>query len=137
MFYHSSCQDSMGYAFDSTVTLFSPLVTSISESRLLRFLPTSHSSLLLRLMRSPVISPRLSCGLYPLIYLPHLLVLPATLGLHLFRQISPYFPVLYVISVRQTKGLPTASFRFHLTVDTLLFSYVLSRSLRTLETFTR
>ena len=28
-----------------------------------------------------------------------------------------------VISIRQTKSLPTASFRFHLTMDTLAFSY--------------
>ena len=29
------------------------------------------------------------------------------------------------ISVRRTSGLPTASFRFHLTMNTLAFSYVL------------
>jgi len=31
----------------------------------------------------------------------------------------------YVISVRQTGSLPPASFRFHLTVDTLALGYVL------------
>ena len=63
--------------------------------------------------------PRLRCTLFPLIYPPHLLVLPATLGLHLFWQTYPYFRALYVISVRRTKSLLTASFRFHLTMDTL------------------
>ena len=38
----------------------------------------------------------------------------------------PSIPASYVISVRQTRGLPTASFRFLLTVDTLAFSYVLT-----------
>ena len=88
-------------------------------SSLLWVLLTSHSSLLLRLMRPPVRPPRLRCGLFPLIYPPHLLVLPATFGLHLFWQTYPYFPALYAVPVRRTKGLPTASFRFHLTVDTL------------------
>ena len=63
-------------------------------SSLLWLLLTSHSSLLLRLMRPPVRPPRLRCGLFPLIYLPHLLVLPAT-----FRALSlladlPIFPSL-------------------------------------------
>ena len=63
--------------------------------------------------------PRLRCTLFPLIYLPHLLVLPATFGLHRFQPTYPYFPALYVVPVRQAKGLPTASFRFHLAMDTL------------------
>ena len=88
-------------------------------SSLLWALLTSHSSLLLRLMRPPVRPPRLRCALFPLIYLPHLLVLPATFGLHRFEPTYPYFPALYVVPVRQAKGLPTASFRFHLTMDTL------------------
>ena len=88
-------------------------------SSLLWLLLTSHSSLLLRLMRPSVRSPRLRCELFPLIYLPHLLVLPATFGLHLFRQTYPYFRALYVIPVRRFKSLPTASFRSHLTMDTL------------------
>ena len=88
-------------------------------SSLLWALLTSHSSLLLRLMRPPVRPPRLRCALFPLIHLPHLLVLPATFGLHRFQPTYPYFPALYVVPVRQTKGLPTASFRFHLTMDTL------------------
>ena len=64
-------------------------------------------------------SPRLRRALFPLIYPPHLPVLPATFGLHLFWQTYPYFRALYVISVRQTKGLPATSFRFRLTADTL------------------
>ena len=35
------------------------------------------------------------------------------------------FHALYVISVRRTRDLPTASFRFHLTMDTLAFGYIL------------
>lgn len=34
-------------------------------------------------------------------------------------QAHPSYHALYVISVRQTEGLPPASFRFHLAVDTL------------------
>ncbi len=76
-------------------------------------------------MRPPVRPPRLRCALFPLTYPPHLLVLPATFGLHLFWQTYPYFRALYVIPVRRTRGLPTASFRFHLTMDTLAFGYTL------------
>ncbi len=43
----------------------------------------------------------------------------AALGLHLFWQTYPYFRALYVVPVRRTKSLLTASFRFHLTMDTL------------------
>ena len=77
--------------------------------------------------------PRLRCTLFPLIYPPHLLVLPATLGLHLLLQTYPYFRALYVIPVRRTKSLPTASFRFHLTMDTLavqLYTSSLPRRVR-------
>ena len=63
--------------------------------------------------------PRLRCTLFPLIYPPHLLVLPATFGLYLLLQTYPYFRALYVIPVRRTKSLLTASFRFHLAMDTL------------------
>ncbi len=107
------------------------LITGTSS--LLWLLLTSHSSLLLRLMIPPVRPPRLRCTLFPLIYPPHLLVLPATFGLHLFLQTYPYFRALYVISVRRTKGLPTASFRFHLTMDTLavqLYTSSLPRRVR-------
>jgi hypothetical protein len=99
----------------------SPLCSTpiTGASSLLWALLTSHSSLLLRLMGPPVRPPRLRCTLFPLIYLPHLLVLPATFGLHRFWPTYPYFPALYVVPVRQAKGLLTASFRFHLTMDTL------------------
>ena len=70
-------------------------------------------------MKPPVRPPRLRCGLFPSMYLPHLLVLPATFGLQRFQPPYPYFPALYVVSVRQVRGLPTASSRFHLTMDTL------------------
>ena len=70
-------------------------------------------------MEPPARPPRLRCWLFPLIYPPHLLVLLATFGLHLFKQTYPYFPAFYAVPVRRTKGLPTASFRFHLTVNTL------------------
>ena len=88
-------------------------------STLLWVLLTSHSSLLLRLMKPPVRPPRLRCALFPLIYLPHLLVLSATFGLHRFLPTYPHFPALYAVPVRQAKGLLTASFRFHLAMDTL------------------
>ena len=77
--------------------------------------------------------PRLRCTLFPLIYPPHLLVLPATFGLHLLLQTYPYFRALYVISVRRTKSLLTASFRFHLSMDTLavrLYTSSLPRRVR-------
>src|SRR5699024_9049626 len=32
----------------------------------------------------------------------------------------------YMISVRQTRGLPKASFRFHITMDTLAIGYALT-----------
>ena len=70
-------------------------------------------------MKPPVRPPRLRCGLFPSMYLPHLLVLPATFGLQRFLPPYPYFPALYVISVRQVRGLPAASSRFHLAMDTL------------------
>ena len=77
--------------------------------------------------------PRLRCTLFPLIYPPHLLVLPATFGLYLLLQTYPYFRALYVISVRRTKSLLTASFRFHLAMDTLavqLYTSSLPRRVR-------
>ena len=47
-------------------------------SSLLWLLLTSHNSLLLRLMRPPVRPPQLRCVFFSSMYLPHLLVLPAT-----------------------------------------------------------
>ncbi|WP_235389485.1 hypothetical protein, partial [Enterocloster clostridioformis] len=71
--------------------------------------------------------------LFTFIYPPHLLLLPATSGLYLLLQTYPYFRALYVIPVHRTKGLPTASFRFHLTMDTLavqLYTSSLPRRVR-------
>ena len=84
-------------------------------------------------MRPPVRPLRLRCALFPLIYPLHLLVLPATFGLHLFWQTYPYFRTLYVIPVRRTKSLLAASFRFHLAMDTLavqLYTSLLPRCVR-------
>ena len=83
--------------------------------------------------KTPVRPPHLRCTLFPLIYPPHLLVLPATFGLHILLQTYPHFRALYVISVRRTKSLLTASFRFHLTMDTLavqLYTSSLPRRVR-------
>ena len=83
--------------------------------------------------KTPVRPPHLRCTLFPLIYPPHLLVLPATFGLHLLLQTYPHFRALYVISVRRTKSLLTASFRFYLTIDTLavqLYTSSLPRRVR-------
>ena len=88
-------------------------------SSLLWLLLTSHSSLLLRLMRPPVRPPRLRCVLFPSMHLPHLPVLPTTFGLQCLLPPYPHFRALYAVPVRQVRGLLTASFRFHLTMDTL------------------
>ena len=65
--------------------------------------------------------PRLRCTLFPLIYPPHLLdsYKRQLYGFILFSRLTKQNLALYVISVRRTKSLPTASFRFHLTMDTL------------------
>ena len=52
-------------------------------------------------------------------YLPHLLVLPATFGLQCLLSPYPHFRALYAVSFRQVKGLLTASVRFRHTADTL------------------
>ena len=70
-------------------------------------------------MRPPVRSPQLRCVLFPSMYLPHLLVLPATFGLQCLLPPYPYFRAFYAVPVRQVRGLLTASFRFRLTADTL------------------
>lgn len=44
-----------------------------------------------------------------------------SIELRFVMQARPFHHTLYGISVRQTKGLPQASFRFHLAVDTLAF----------------
>ena len=63
-------------------------------SSLLWALLTSHSSLLLRLMKPPVRPPRLRCGLFPSMYLPHLLVLPATFWTSALLAALSVFPSL-------------------------------------------
>jgi len=46
-----------------------------------------------------------------------------TLGRPDSRLSYPARTALYQVSVRRNKSLPSASFRFHLTVDTLAFGY--------------
>ena len=54
----------------------------------------------------------------------YIYVFRVVIGLQLVWQPYPtYLP--NVISVRQAKSLPRASFRFHLAMDTLAFGYVL------------
>ena len=84
--------------------------------------------------------PRLRCTLFPLIYPPHLLVLPATFGLRLHLQTYPYFRTLHVSSVRRTKSLHynflqrvCPPWTFLLTMDTLaaqLYTSSLPRRVR-------
>ena len=60
---------------------------------------------------------------FHLIYLPNLhLYVSDSLGLYLDLQIRPHTYALYSVSVRQTENLPLTSFRFHLTIDTLVLS---------------
>ncbi len=59
----------------------------------------------------------------------------AALGLHLFWQTYPYSRALYVVPVRRTKSLLTASFRFHLAVDTLAVRLYTSSLLRRVQDF--
>ena len=73
-------------------------------SSLLWALLTSHSSLLLRLMRPPVRPPRLRCALFPLIYLPHLLVLPTTFWTSSFCANLSAFPSLIYGSCSSGQG---------------------------------
>jgi len=65
-------------------------------------------------------------AIFPSIYLLHLhRMLLDSLGLRFVLQPYPAYVRLYVVSIRQTGSLPPASFRFHLTVDTLALGYVL------------
>ena len=48
----------------------------------------------------------------------------SSIGLQFVWQPYPLKTALYAVSVRQTRGLPPTSFRFHLTVDTLVLGYV-------------
>jgi hypothetical protein len=59
---------------------------------------------------------------FPLIYLPHLHHgIRAVLDFALLGKLVRPTNALYVVSIRQAEGLPPASFRFHLTMDTLAF----------------
>ena len=70
---------------------------------------------------------------FPSIYLPHLSpMIPCSYWASACRAVLPSWMTFYVVSVRQARGLPVvsllphpASFRFHLTVDTLAFGYTL------------
>ena len=69
----------------------------------------------------------------PSIYLSHLLrMIPCSFWASACIAVLPSCKTLYVVSVRQARGLPVvsmfphpASFRFHLTMDTLAFGYTL------------
>src|SRR5699024_2821653 len=71
--------------------------------------------------------PQLRCELFPSIYLPyiHRVNWCSYWTLTSFAALSSHV-ASYMVSVRQTRGLPWASFRFHITMDTLAFSYMLT-----------
>jgi hypothetical protein len=57
---------------------------------------------------------------FPLTYLPHLHHgIRAVLDFALYGKLIRPVYAFYAVPVRQTEGLPSASFRFHLTMDTL------------------
>ena len=70
---------------------------------------------------------------FPSIYLPHLpCMIPCSYWASTCMAALPSCMALYVVSVRQARGLPVvslfphpASFRFHFTVDTLAFGCTL------------
>lgn len=55
------------------------------------------------------------------------------MGLRLVLQSRPLCPALYAISVRWLRTLPTASFRFYLTVDTLAVRLTLPTTKRVVD----
>ena len=84
---------------------------------------------------------------FPSIHLPHLsCMIPCSYWASACLAVLPSCRTSYAVSVRQTRGLPMvslfphpASFRFHLTMDTLAFGYILPttgriRDLHPLET---
>ena len=81
--------------------------------------------------------PRLRCTLFPLIYPPHLLgsYKRQLYGFVLFGRLTKRNLASYVISVRRTKSLLTASFRFYLTIDTLAVQLYTSLSPRRVRDF--
>ena len=70
---------------------------------------------------------------FPSICLPHLSrMIPCSYWASACIAVLPSRETLYVVSVRQARGLPVvslfphpASFRFHLAMDTLAFGYIL------------
>ena len=70
---------------------------------------------------------------FPSIYLPHLFrMIPCSYWASACSAVLPSCDTLYVVSVRQARGLPAvslfphpASFRFHLAMNTLAFGYIL------------
>ena len=103
-----------------SVRYFGLLIIRPFTFRLLWSLLTPCSSLLLRF---PVC--KASSGKRDhlhLIYLPHLRFgIRAVLDFVLCRKLVRSEYAFYAVSVRQTEVLPPTSFRFHLTVDTLVF----------------
>ena len=81
--------------------------------------------------------PRLRCTLFPLIYPPHLLdsYKRQLYGFVLFSRLTKRNLASYVISVRRTKSLLTASFRFYLTIGTLAVQLYTSLSPRRVRDF--
>ena len=55
------------------------------------------------------------------------------MGLRLVLQPRPLCPALYAISVRRLGTLPPASFRFHLTMDTLAVRLTLPTTKRVVD----
>ena len=55
------------------------------------------------------------------------------MGLRLVLQPRPLCPALYAISVRRLGTLPAASFRFHLTMDTLAVRLTLPTTKRVMD----
>ena len=95
---------------------------------------TSCRSLLLRIFFASARPPRVLTHSFPL-YLPHLpKAIPCSYWALFCYANLPSLTALYAISVRQARVLPIgrpfnsqnpAFFRFHLTMDTLAFGYIL------------
>lgn len=80
-------------------------------------------------------SPRIRCTPFPSIHLLHLLgsYKWQLYGFVLYGRLTKQSPALYAVSVRQARGLLTASFRFFLAEDTLavqLYASSLPRRIR-------
>ena len=89
-----------------------PLLTSAGSAEF-------HNSGYRALRRSRQTSPGKN-AIFPPIYLPHLLSTAfGSKDFALYGKLIQLSPASYAVSVRQAGGLPPASFRFHLTMDTL------------------